>query len=65
LIGILKAVKANAPSVKKVVITSSFASILDGSKGNSYDHTYTEEDWNPISEEEAEKSPQLGYRGMR
>lgn len=46
-VGILKAIKANAPSVKRVVITSSFASIIDGSKGNGYDHVYSEEDWNP------------------
>jgi nucleoside-diphosphate-sugar epimerase len=38
--GILKAIKKNAPSVKRVVITSSFASIMDASKGTSWtDHT--------------------------
>jgi len=38
--GILKAIKKNAPSVKRVVITSSFASILNASKGPSWsDHT--------------------------
>jgi len=63
--GILKAVKAHAPSVKRVVITSSFAAILDASKGTNYDHTYSEEDWNPITEEEADKSPANGYRASK
>jgi hypothetical protein len=50
--------------VKRVVITSSFASILNGSKGNSTpDKTYSEADWNPITEEEALKDPLNGYRG--
>lgn len=39
--GILKAIKKNAPSVKRVVITSSFAAIVNGPKGNSWtEHTY-------------------------
>ena len=38
--GILKAVKAHAPSVKRVVITSSFASILDPKRMEGY--TYSE-----------------------
>lgn len=36
--GILKSVKKSAPSVKKVVITSSFASIVDGNKGSWPEH---------------------------
>lgn len=63
--GILKAVKKNAPTVKRVVITSSFDSILNGSKGTSYDHTYSEKDWNPITEQEALKDPSSGYRASK
>ncbi|KAF7521459.1 hypothetical protein G7054_g12432 [Neopestalotiopsis clavispora] len=44
---ILESVKNNAPNVKRVVITSSFASIADLSKGKWPEHTYTEADWNP------------------
>jgi len=63
--GILKAIKKSAPSVQRVVITSSFASILDGSKGTRPGHTYSEKDWNPITEEEALHNPAFGYRASK
>jgi hypothetical protein len=64
-LGILKSIKKSAPTVKRVVITSSFASILDGDKGASIpDKTYSEVDWNPITEEQATKNAAYGYRGM-
>jgi hypothetical protein len=38
---------------------------LDGDKGASIpDKTYSEEDWNPITEQQATKNPAYGYRGM-
>lgn len=63
--GILKAIKAYAPSVKHVVITSSFASIIDGSKGTRPGHTYSEADWNPVTLEEAVQNPSNGYRASK
>ncbi|KAI9757287.1 MAG: hypothetical protein M4579_003498 [Chaenotheca gracillima] len=63
--GILKAIKANAPTVKTVVITSSFASIFDGLKGTRPDHTYSEKDWNPITLEQAVENPGNGYRASK
>ncbi|KAJ4305258.1 Glycine-rich RNA-binding protein 2, mitochondrial [Kalmusia sp. IMI 367209] len=63
--GILKSIKKSAPSVKRVVITSSFAAIVDPSKGNWPGHVYSEEDWNPITLEEAQESPQAGYRASK
>jgi len=63
--GVLKAIKNYAPTVKRVVITSSFASILDGSKGNSWDHTYSEKDWNPITPEQALQNSLNGYRASK
>lgn len=63
--GVLKSIKKNAPSVKHVVITSSFASIINASKGNSWDHTYSEEDWNPVTAEEAVTNPSFGYRASK
>lgn len=63
--GILKSIKKSAPSVKSVVITSSFAAIINPDKGNWPEHTYTEADWNPITHEEAVKSPVTGYRGSK
>ena len=38
--GLLKAVKKNAPSVKRVIITSSFAAIVDPTKGSYPGYTY-------------------------
>ncbi|KAI9804846.1 MAG: hypothetical protein M1825_001215 [Sarcosagium campestre] len=63
--GILKAIKKSAPTVKRVVITSSFASIIDASKGNRPGYVYTEADWNPITLEEATQSPSHGYRASK
>jgi nucleoside-diphosphate-sugar epimerase len=55
-LNILQAIQKHAPTVKRLVVTSSFASILDLSKGNRPGYTYTEEDWNPATYEEALKS---------
>lgn len=53
--GILEAIQKNNPDVKRVVITSSFASIIDMSKGLWPEHTYTEADWNPVTYQEAKE----------
>ncbi|CAI6340362.1 unnamed protein product [Periconia digitata] len=63
--GILKSIKKSAPSVKRVVITSSFAAIVNPSKGDWPGHTYTEDDWNPITHEEALQNPANGYRASK
>ena len=63
--GILKSIKKSAPSVKKVVITSSFASIINPDKGQWPDHTYSEADWNPITKDEAVKNSANGYRASK
>lgn len=47
------------------VITSSFASIIDGNKGNRPNYVYSEKDWNPITEQEAVQSPSHGYRASK
>ncbi|CAE6339702.1 unnamed protein product [Rhizoctonia solani] len=62
---ILKAIKANAPTVKHVVVTSSFASIVDLSKGNRPGYIYSEKDWNPITYEDSQKDPVSGYYGSK
>ena len=51
--------------MKRVVVTSSFASIINPGKGSWPDHTYTEADWNPVTEEEAVQNPQSGYRASK
>ncbi|KAK5132806.1 hypothetical protein LTR08_008607 [Meristemomyces frigidus] len=63
--GILKSIKKSAPLVKRVVITSSFASIVDGFKGTRPGHTYSESDWNPITPEQAVENPANGYRASK
>lgn len=39
--------------IKRIVITSSFASVHDGSQGMRPGYVYTEKDWNPVTYEEA------------
>ncbi|EXJ57963.1 dihydroflavonol-4-reductase [Cladophialophora yegresii CBS 114405] len=60
--GILKAVKKNAPTVKRIVITSSFAAILNAT---SQEKVYSEKNWNPITEEEAIQNPANAYRASK
>lgn len=52
-VGILEATKLYGPDVRRVVNTSSFASILDLGKGARPRYTYTEADWNPMTYDEA------------
>ena len=63
--GILKSIKKSAPSVKTVVITSSFASIINANKGSWPEHTYNENDWNPVTQEQAIKDAATGYRASK
>lgn len=49
-LGILKAVQKNAPSVKRIVITSSFAAMANAKNRPTM---YDEASWNPITMEEA------------
>jgi nucleoside-diphosphate-sugar epimerase len=61
--GILKSIKAYAPTVKRVAITSSFASILN--KNHEPGKVYSEADWNPVTWDEATQNPADGYRGSK
>jgi nucleoside-diphosphate-sugar epimerase len=63
--GILKSIKKNAPSVKRVVITSSFAAMVNPSKGDWPGHEYSEEDFNPMTKEDALVNPMAGYRASK
>lgn len=58
--GILYAVKEKAPGVKRVIVTSSFAAIVDPKKPVTY--RYSEKDWDPVTREEADESPLTAYR---
>ena len=63
--GILKSIKKHAPSVKRVVITSSFAAILDAYNIPKPGHTYSEKDWDPVTEKDALQNPAWGYRASK
>lgn len=61
--GILKAIKAHAPSVKRVAITSSFASIINP---DSHAEVYNDEIWNPVTMEQSlTGNAATGYRGSK
>ncbi|KAJ5725567.1 uncharacterized protein N7483_006924 [Penicillium malachiteum] len=59
--GILKSIKAYAPSVKRVVITSSFAAILNSDR---HPKVYSEQNWNPVTWEEARDHAKV-YRASK
>ncbi|KID88579.1 NAD(P)-binding domain protein [Metarhizium guizhouense ARSEF 977] len=61
--GILKAVKRSAPTVKRVIVTSSFAAVLDEKHLSDGSHTFTEESWNPVGTQDLlHASPTTAYR---
>lgn len=54
--------------VKRVVLTSSFASVMNAGKEVGSGFTYTGQDWNPLTYEEAaapETSAVIAYRGSK
>ncbi|GAD98609.1 hypothetical protein MYCGRDRAFT_35581 [Paecilomyces variotii No. 5] len=64
-VGLLECIKRVAPSVRRVVLTSSFVAVAHDAQGVSWDHTYTADDWNPVTLEEALANPFVGYRGSK
>lgn len=60
--GVLKALHKYAKGVKRVVVTSSFASILDEDQFYNPDHTFTEKSWNPAKLEDIHNSKATAYR---
>ena len=62
--GILKSVQKYAPLVKRVVVTSSFAAINDVYAPFA-GKVYSEADWSPITEAQANYSPANAYRASK
>jgi nucleoside-diphosphate-sugar epimerase len=63
----LEAASTN-PNIKRIVITSSFASVLDASRKGPPYFTYTGVDWNPLTYEESvdpSTSAVIAYRGSK
>ncbi|KAK5258041.1 hypothetical protein LTR40_008699, partial [Exophiala xenobiotica] len=59
---------AKEPSIKRIVITSSFASVYDMNRKEPTKFTYTEKDWNPQSYEDSinpNSNPVIAYRGSK
>lgn len=56
--GILKSIKAHGPSVKRVVITSSSAAIINPL---NHEKVYDETKWAPFAWDDAISKPQFGY----
>lgn len=59
---------AATESVKRIVMTSSFASVLDASRKGPPYFTYTGQDWNPLTYEETvapDTSAVIAYRGAK
>jgi nucleoside-diphosphate-sugar epimerase len=50
-----------AKKLKRLVVTSSFAAVVDLKKSPRPGYAYTEKDWNPVTETEAASSGSLGY----
>ncbi|GFF74580.1 hypothetical protein CNMCM6936_006523 [Aspergillus lentulus] len=55
-LNVVKAIAEYAPTVRRVVLTSSFAAILDLTQGLRPAYRYTEQDWNPCTYETAKET---------
>lgn len=62
--GILRSIKAHAPSVKRVVFTSSSAAVLNPGAPEHHTTTYDESFWAPMTWEQA-LEPKNAYRASK
>lgn len=62
---ILRAIARSAPTVRRVVVTSSFAAILTEAKTNDPSTTYSESSWNPVTIDDIHNSPATAYRASK
>ncbi|KAK7691061.1 hypothetical protein QCA50_006164 [Cerrena zonata] len=53
------------PKVKRIVLTSSMAAVMLGSRGISPGYTYTSDDWNPITYEEGKSNFMVAYQAAK
>lgn len=61
----LVAIQEHGSQVERVVITSSYVAVMDITKNNGKILHLTENDWNPITWEEAKADPYTGYIGSK
>lgn len=63
--GLLRAVARSAPAVRRVVVTSSFAAILDAARLADPATTFTEASWNPVTLADIHAHPSMAYRASK
>lgn len=63
--GILRAIVRSAPTVRRVVVTSSFAAILDEARLEDPNTTFSEKTWNPVTLDDIHKNPATAYRASK
>jgi len=54
-----------APKLKRLIVLSSIASVLDFKKNPRPGYTYTEADWNPVTDEESRMNGVVGYAASK
>lgn len=64
-LAILNGAHKYGSNVKKIVITSSMAALVQIGQPDDPNYTYTEESWNPITRELAVTQPMLAYLGAK
>ncbi|KAL8380916.1 hypothetical protein RB595_005284 [Gaeumannomyces hyphopodioides] len=62
---ILKAIARSAPGVRRVVVTSSFAAIVDPARAWDPATTFDESSWNPVTLADAEADKATSYRASK
>lgn len=62
---ILRAIARSAPTVRRVVVTSSFAAMVDEAKVSDPGTTFTEASWNPVTLADIHRSPATAYRASK
>jgi nucleoside-diphosphate-sugar epimerase len=51
--------------VRRVVVTSSFAALIDEAHATDPSHTFTESSWNPVTLADVHRSPATAYRASK
>ncbi|KAF7134161.1 hypothetical protein CNMCM5793_005840 [Aspergillus hiratsukae] len=59
-LNVVKAVAEHNPNVRRIVVTSSFAAIVDLDQGFRPGYKYTEQDWNPCTYKTAKETSNSG-----
>ncbi|WAO90163.1 Epimerase domain-containing protein [Fusarium falciforme] len=59
---LFEAIHRYAPTVKRIIMTSSFASVLDEDRLEDPSTVFTEKDWNPVTMDEVNNSKATAYR---